>query len=239
MINYIAKYFISFLIVGIISILTIDFIVLPSITQKKNEVFLPDVRLTDIEEAKEILKDFNLSVFYVDNNKNYKEGHVIETSPRSFSKVKKGRDVKIIVSAAKEDFIMGDYIDKSYRTIKLQFDRNNIIVDTTIYEYNESIKKDNIIFHYPKKGKKITDDTKLTLIVSSGKPPDYYVVPSLINLSYNSAIKKINESGLILGTTLYKTVDTLLNNTVIYQDQPAYKKLSMPIEINLTISKDE
>ena len=56
MINYIAKYFISFLIVGIISILTIDFIVLPSITQKKNEVFLPDVRLTDIEEAKEIQK---------------------------------------------------------------------------------------------------------------------------------------------------------------------------------------
>ena len=154
MINYISKYFISFLIVGIISILTIDFIVLPSITQKKNEVFLPDVRLADIEEAKEILKDFNLSVFYVDNNKNYKEGHVIETSPRSFSKVKKGRDVKIIVSAAKEDFIMGDYIDKSYRTVKLQFDRNNIIIDTTIYEYNESIKKDNIIFHYPKKGKK-------------------------------------------------------------------------------------
>ena len=88
----------------------------------------------------------------MDNNKNYKEGHVIETSPRSFSKVKKGRDIKIIVSAAKEDFIMDDYIDKSYRTVKLQFDRNNIIIDTTIYEYNESIK-DNIIFHYPKRKK--------------------------------------------------------------------------------------
>ena len=56
MINYIAKYFISFLIVGIISILTIDFIVLPSITQKKNEVFLPDVRLADIEEANKLIR---------------------------------------------------------------------------------------------------------------------------------------------------------------------------------------
>ena len=70
-----------------------------------------------------------------------------------FQKVKKGRNVKIIVSAAKEDFIMGDYIDKSYRSVKLQFDRNNIIIDTTIYEYNESIKRQYNI-SLPKKREK-------------------------------------------------------------------------------------
>ena len=105
MINYIAKYFISFLIVGIISILTIDFIVLPSITQKKNEVFLPDVRLADIEEAKEILKDFNLSVFYVDNNKNYKEGHVIETSQEVFQKLRRVEMLKLLFLLQKKTLL--------------------------------------------------------------------------------------------------------------------------------------
>ena len=105
MINYISKYFISFLIVGIISILTIDFIVLPSITQKKNEVFLPDVRLADIEEAKEILKDFNLSVFYVDNNKNYKEGHVIETSQEVFQKLRKVEMLKLLFLLQKKTLL--------------------------------------------------------------------------------------------------------------------------------------
>ena len=60
----------------------------------------------------------------------------------------------------------------------------------------------------------------------------------MINLSLNSALKKIAESGLLLGRKEYEYIDTLLNNTIIYQDQPAYKRLSMPLEINLTISKD-
>ena len=69
-------------------------------------------------------------------------------------------------------------------------------------------------------------------------PPDYYIVPDLINLSLNKGKVKINESGLLIGNIHYEYVDTLLNNTIIQQDQPPYKRLSMPLEINLTISKD-
>ena len=69
-------------------------------------------------------------------------------------------------------------------------------------------------------------------------PPDYYIVPDLINLSFNKAKIKINESGLLIGKVIYEYVDTLLNNTIIQQDQPPYKRLSMPLEINLIISKD-
>ena len=51
--------------------------------------------------------------------------------------------------------------------------------------------------------------------------------------------KKIIRSGLFVGMKTYEFVDTLLNNTVIEQDQPAYKKLSLPLEINLIISTDK
>jgi len=42
-----------------------------------------------------------------------------------------------------------------------------------------------------------------------------------------------------VGEKKYEYVDSLLNNTIIQQDQPAFKRLSMPIEINLIISTDE
>tara|TARA_B100000579_G_C22843464_1_gene862956 strand:+ start:690 stop:1418 length:729 start_codon:yes stop_codon:yes gene_type:complete len=232
------RYIISFILFSSLSIIFIDIALLPFLTKKGNEIYLPDVKSMNIEDAKSILKDFNLKIHYKKYNIEYKEDEVIDTSPRAFTKVKKGREIKISLASAKKDFIMEDFIDKSYRNTKLLLDRNNIIIDTTIYEYSEKIKKDNIIYHYPKSGKKVEDNTKLTLIVSSGNPPDYYIVPNLINLSLNSALKKIAESGLLVGNKRYEYIDTLLNNTIIYQDQPAYKRLSMPLEINLTISKD-
>ena len=232
------KYFISFLLFFILTIIVVDILLLPFLTKKSNEEYLPDVRSLNVDEAQFFLDKFNLKIHYMKYDENYKEGEIVNTSPRAFTKVKIGRDIKIGVASAKKDFIMEDFFDKSYRSTKLLLDRNNIIIDTTIYEYSEKIKKNNIIYHYPKSGKKITDNTRLTLIVSSGKPPDYYIVPNLINLSLNSALKKIAESGLLLGRKEYEYIDTLLNNTIIYQDQPAYKRLSMPLEINLTISKD-
>ena len=45
-------------------------------------------------------------------------------------------------------------------------------------------------------------------------PPDYYIVPDLINLSFNKGKIKISESGLLLGKISYEYVDTLLNNTI-------------------------
>ena len=233
------RYIIFFILFSAISIIFVDLVLLPFLTKKGNEIYLPDVKYMNIEEAKVLLKDFNLKIYYKKYNEEFNEDDVIDTSPRAFTKVKKGREIKISLAPAKKDFIMDDFIDKSYRNTKLLLDRNNIIIDTTIYEYSEKIKKDNIIYHYPKKGKKIGDNTKLTLIVSSGNPPDYYIVPNLINLSLNSALKKIAESGLLVGNKRYEYIDTLLNNTIIYQDQPAYKRLSMPLEINLTISRDK
>ena len=232
------KYSILFLLFSILTIIVIDTLLLPFLTKKNNETYLPDVVSLHIDNAKEILDKFNLKIHYIKYDETYKEGEVINTSPRAFTKVKIGRNIKISVASGKKDFIMEDFIDKSYRSTKLLLDRNNIIIDTTIYEYSEKIKKNNIMYHYPKKGKKITQNARLTLIISAGKPPDYYIVPNLINLSLNSALKKIAESGLLLGRKEYEYVDTLLNNTIIYQDQPAYKRLSMPLEINLTISKD-
>tara|TARA_Y100001970_G_scaffold122493_2_gene151859 strand:+ start:28883 stop:29611 length:729 start_codon:yes stop_codon:yes gene_type:complete len=232
------KYSVSFLLIFILSIIVLDFLILPTLTKRGNELYLPDVRSMHISEAEKKLEKFNLKVHYMKYNPSYKKDEVIATSPRPFTKVKIGRDIKISIASAKQDFIMDDFINKSYRSTKLLLDRNNILIDTTIYEYNENIIKDNIIYHYPKSGKKITDSTPITLVVSSGNPPDYYRVPDLINKTLNNAIEEIAKAGLLLGKVRYEYDSRLLNNTVLEQDPPKNKKLSIPLEINLIISKD-
>ncbi|MBI44786.1 MAG: hypothetical protein CMG66_01320 [Candidatus Marinimicrobia bacterium] len=239
MFKNITRYITAAIFIAIIFILAINYIALPSIANKNKELYLPDVRGLNIEQAKEELSNFNVKIFYTKYKEGYSPYEVLNMSPRAFTKVKEKRDVKLTVIGQENDIILDDFTNKSFRTTTLQLDRIGILIDTLIYEYSESVNKDNIISQYPKKGKKITKKDKITLIVSSGMPPDYYVVPSLVNLSLNRAIKKIYESGLLVGKKEYEYVDSLLNNTVIQQDQPAFKRLSMPIEINLIISTDE
>ena len=232
------KYIFSFILIGSIFLIIINFIILPLIANKNKEIYIPDVKGLHINEATKILDKFSIKTFYIDYIEGYNIGEVLSTSPRAFTKVKEGRELKITVIAAKEDIIINNFINNSLRSAELYFDRNNIPIDTVIYEYNEKYKNNIIITQYPKEGNKITDETKITLVVSLGMPPDYYIVPDLINLSLNKGKVKINESGLLIGNIHYEYVDTLLNNTIIQQDQPPYKRLSMPLEINLTISKD-
>ena len=232
------KYSISFLIVSILSIIAVDSLILPVLAKRGNELYLPNVESMNIKEAEKNLEKFNLKVHYMKYNPSYKENEVISTSPRPFTKVKIGRDIKVSVASAKQDFIMDDFINESYRSTKLLLDRNSILIDTTIYEYNENIIKDNIIYHYPRSGKKITDDTPITLVISSGNPPDYYRVPDLVNKTLNNAMEEIAKAGLLLGKIRYEYNSRLLNNTVLEQNPPKNKKLSIPLEINLIISKD-
>ena len=184
------KYSVSFLLIFILSIIVLDFLILPTLTKRGNELYLPDVRSMHISEAEKKLEKFNLKVHYMKYNPSYKKDEVIATSPRPFTKVKIGRDIKISIASAKQDFIMDDFINKSYRSTKLLLDRNNILIDTTI------------------------------------------------NKTLNNAIEEIAKAGLLLGKVRYEYDSRLLNNTVLEQDPPKNKKLSIPLEINLIISKD-
>jgi len=239
MLKSIFKYIFASSIVFILLILVINYIILPTIANRNKEVYLPDVRGMNLEDAQLILDNFNVKIFYSKYKEGYLKNEILNISPRPFTKVKEGRDIKLTVIGEKHDIIIDDFTNKSFRNINLYLDRSGIPLDTIIYEYSELINKDNIISQYPKKGEKISEKKGVTLIVSSGIPPDYYIVPNLINLSLNKGIKKIYESGLLIGRKEYEYVDSLLNNTIIQQDQPAFKRLSMPIEINLIISTDE
>ena len=54
------------------------------------------------------------------------------------------RDIKLTVIIKKEDIIIEDFTNKSFRNINLYLDRKGIPLDTIIYEYSELINKDYI-----------------------------------------------------------------------------------------------
>ena len=78
----------------------------------------------------------------------------------------------------------------------------------------------------------------MSLGVSRGAPPDYYIVPDVVNLSLHRAQKVIMTTGLRVGEINYEFQPELLNNTVIEQNMTAGMRVSFPASIHLLVSID-
>jgi len=225
---------------GVMCIFIISFLILPILTKKGNEIYLPDVRNYNILKAEKILKDmnFNIEIIKSSYNRNHPPNDVISMLPRAYTKVKKGRTIKLKISGEKDIIILEDFKNLSLRNTKLSLDRNNLIIDTLIYEYSNFIKKDVIIAQYPIYKTKMKTFDKITLIVSLGTPPDYYIVPDLVNVNFKRAKDVISKSGLKIGKIKYEYSTNFLNNTILEQNLTAGMKLSFPHNIDLIISTD-
>ena len=117
---------------------------------------------------------------------------------------------------------------------KNQLDRNNILIDTTIYEYNENIIKDNIIYHYPRSGKKITSEQIATL---TNLAEDYSVSELVDNCLAKNKKKTIN----ILNENNFSQDETILIIRVFLNKSKKIFNLSEEFSknrnIDLTIAK--
>ena len=115
----------------------------------------------------------------------------------------------------------------------------NIKIDTLIYEYNNDILENFIISQFPKAGKLIKSGDEITLVVSLGNPPNYYIAPNLINVNLIKAKKMISKAGLLLGNITYEYNENYLYNTVLEQSKTPGMRLSFPSKIDLIVSNDK
>ena len=238
--HIIYKYIITFTSVGVIIITTTGLIILPLLTNKGKELYLTDVRGLNVVKAQNILENegFNTTIINSNYNENYTPNHVIAMTPRPFTKIKKNRNIKLKIAGNKESVIIEDFKNKSLRNVEISVNRDNLLIDTLIYEYNSDIKKDYIIEQYPKANTSLESLDKITFVVSLGSPPDYYIVPSLVNINLKRGKEVISKAGLIIGSITYEYNTNYLNNTILEQNLTEGMKLSFPSKINLIVSTD-
>lgn len=235
----ISTYLLFFIFQSILFFFIIDYILLPLLTNDKEEIYLNDVRGMLLDDAIKILDKFEIELFNQKYSKGTTPGTVTSMSPRAFTLVKEGKVIKLTVIAKPTTMIIDDYINKSYRDIQLKLDREEIEIDTLIYEFSHNVKKGYIIDQYPKFLDTLDLNEKLTLIISQGKHPNYYIVPNLVNLSLIKAKQKISRAGFMVGKLIYEYNNDYLNNTVLEQNHPPNKRLSFPAKIDLILSTDK
>lgn len=235
------KYLIALIFFSFSSIVILDYFILPNYVGYNNEHYLPDVRGEYLEKATYQLRSlrFNTKPILIPYSESHTPGTVIKMFPRAFTKVKEGRTIDLTVAGKDEDIEIPDISNLSLRNAKLTLTKLGLGIDTIIYEYDNVISDGYISFQLPRKGQTVKSSTNMTLGVSRGAPPDYYIIPDIVNYSLTRARKSIINEGLRVGEITYEFQPDLVPNTVIEQNMTAGMRVSFPASINLLISTDK
>ena len=235
------KYLIALIFFSLSGIVILDYFILPNYVGYNNEHYLPDVRGEYLEKATYQLRSlrFNTKPILIPYSESHTPGTVIKMFPRAFTKVKEGRTIDLTIGGKDEDIEIPDISNLSLRNAKLTLTKLGLGIDTIIYEYDNVISDGYISFQLPRKGQTVKSSTNMTLGVSRGAPPDYYIIPDIVNYSLTRARKLIINEGLRVGEITYEFQPDLVPNTVIEQNMTAGMRVSFPASINLLISTDK
>ena len=232
------RYAVIAFIVGAIGLLFLDKIVMPLYVRSDAGRFLPDVTSMAFEEAKSTLEleGFVAKRGDVKYTSTYSAGTVIDQYPDAMQKVKPGRTVHLTIAERERMIMIPDLVGKSIRSGKLELSEVGLMVDSLISEYDADVPVDVIRWQYPRAGDYLRRGSGLTVIISKGKPPDFYQMPQLFGLSLEKAEQQLAKSQLSLGRITYRQNEDLVPYTILEQSIVSGTILDRPIPIDVTVS---
>jgi beta-lactam-binding protein with PASTA domain len=184
------------LIAGISAYLSLTLII-----KSENTVIVPELVGKDVVYALEFLTDLELntkvkgSEYSADIPKN----HVIYQDPEAGTEIKKGRDVRIVISKGPKTIFIPNLVALSSQQARLILEENGVCVGELSKTYSEAVENGHIMAQYPPAGTMIGRGACADLLVSLGSRPRASKMPDLRGFSLDEAMLSIEKMNLIIG----------------------------------------
>lgn len=200
-------FFVFILVAGVSAYLTLTMIV-----KSEDTVVVPDLAGKNVVYALELLTDLGLNtkVEGSEYSTEMPKNNIIFQEPEPGSEIKKGRDVRIIISKGPKSIPMPNLERLPVQQARIILEENSLCQGQISSTYNNHIKKDSVIAQVPPAGTMITRNECINLLVSLGIRPHAYKMPDLKGRSLDGAIPLIESNNLTLGKI----------KTVFYKDKP-------------------
>lgn len=204
-----------------------------------NEVEIPDLLGLTYEEASLEAQnasegDITFEVFversqYSEEKKNV----IIEQIPEGGSKVKRSREIKVVISLGPAVLELEDYTGQKYEKVQSALKEKGIKV--IIEEKDNDTYEEGIIYkQVPSEGTQMAKGEEITLYVSAGTKNT--VVPNVLGKTLEDAIIAIERNKLKVGTVKEEPSEKYLKGEVSYQSSSAFETVPIDTEINLHVS---
>jgi len=230
-----------FIFLVLLCIYFFDQIVFPIYTRHGQEIIVPDLTNLFYEDARDKLSRMNLKIVEeskkFDMNNVFPIGVIMSQNPPPESKVKKGRRIYVIVSKGEPIIEMPDLTKRSERNAIFLLANKGLQLGEIHYDFTDLYPAGVVIDQSVPPGTEIKPGLMVDIVVSSGRFPDKFIVPNVVNRTLTEAKKIIFEAGLTLGSVSFEVREDLLPETVIVQSLQPNIEVFQADTINLLVSK--
>jgi serine/threonine-protein kinase len=223
-----------FVAAGVSAYLTLTLII-----KSEDKVIVPDLVGKDVVYTLEILTDLELNTKV--KGSEYSDGipknHVTFQDPAAGAEIKKGRDVRIIISKGPQTIAMPNLFSLSAQRARLILEENGICLGEQTQTYSARLNKDHIIAQVPHAGAMITRGNCADLLISLGSRPKAYKMPNLKGLALDEAMLSLENASLNIGEIKSTFQKSKPRNTIVNQKPlPGYLVIEGDT-VNLVINR--
>lgn len=173
-------------------------LVMPLLLQTGVEVETPEITEKTVNEARIILKRYGLNLLIEEEryHSNYPAGIVIHQIPEPGMAVKKGRNIRIIISKGTPRIKVPDLVEKSEREARNLLDANNLkIGDIFPVPSIEFPYPGVVIRQEPEANTVVEENHRINLYISSGKREVEIRMPDLVGMDLAAALDILYKLG--------------------------------------------
>lgn len=203
-----------FLVVGISAYFTLTLII-----KSENTVVVPDLIGKDAVQVLEILTNMGLNTRILESefSSDQPKDHIIFQEPGPGSEIKKGRDVRVIVSKGAQAIIAPDLVGLTGRRARILLTDRGLCPGVQSFTHADMSQKGQILAQIPPAGTTMKRGECIAFLLSLGKLPRAIMMPDLKGLTPDDAIIEIEMNNLILGDIDAYYQDNVPIDTIVGQ----------------------
>ena len=200
MFGRIATFFIVMAVFTIVAGIS-TYITLSLVIKSEDTVLVPDIIGKDVVSVLEDLTELDLNTKVKESQYSVEvpKDHVIFQDPRAGSEIKKGRDIKIVISRGPQIIIMPNFSGISLRRARIAIEELDLCRGATSSTSDLVVDKGDIIAQFPLPGSNVNRGVCVDLLVSNGPRPKSFKMPDLVGLQLDDALLTIDKNHLVHG----------------------------------------
>lgn len=228
--------FLALVGVGIVSALAVVALLL-----RQEEVRVPDLTGQDIVTVIEALtmQGLQLKVERREPHPTLPKDAVIAQIPAPGSGIKKGRQVRVVVSQGPSEMQAPKLVGEHYRKAEIMIRQAGFSPGNLTRVSSESVERDIVISQAPPDGSQVGKGGAISMLVSSGKKVPVLVTPKLIGKKAEEAVRIVDRAGL-QHRIVYKTSESRLTTAervVVNQNPGAGYPVPSDGTVDIIVSK--
>ncbi len=223
------------LVAGISAYFTLTLII-----KSEDTVIVPNLEGKNVVYALELLTELELNtkVKGSEYTSDIPKNHVVFQEPQPGSEIKKGRDVKIIISKGPKTVSMPNLIALSVQQANIILEENDMCQGELSRTYNTEVEKDRIMAQVPSAGTVIARGACIDLLVSKGARPSAFKMPDLAGLTLEDALQSIEKVNLTIGELKSAYQKSKPRNIIVEQEPVSGQRVIIGSPVSLLINRE-